>query len=87
MGADRGAVLRMVLSDGLWPALAGIAAGLAVSLAAGRLMETLLFDVTSRDPWIFATVPFVLLIIAVLASMIPARRAARIDPVETLRAD
>jgi ABC-type antimicrobial peptide transport system permease subunit len=87
MGAGKSTILRMVLSDGLWPAIAGIAAGLAVFIAAGRIMDALLYDVTSRDPGTYITVPVVLLIIAVFPSILPAYRATRIDPVETLRAD
>jgi len=87
MGAGKGEIIRMVLSDGLWPALAGIAVGLAVSFSAGRILEALLYDVSPLDPWILTLVPVVILATALLSSLTPARRASRVDPVTALRAE
>jgi putative ABC transport system permease protein len=87
LGAARGEIVRMVVSDGLRPALAGIVAGLTVALLAGRVMETLLYDVASRDPITLTSAPVVVLGVAVLAILAPARRASRVDPVSMLRAE
>jgi predicted permease len=87
MGADKGTILRMVLSNGLWPALAGIALGIAASFSAGRALEAILYEVTPLDPWILISVPAVLLVTTLLASLVPARRATLVDPVQTLRAE
>jgi len=87
MGASKGEIVRMVISDGLWPALAGAAVGLAASLFAGRLLEALLYGVTPRDPWILISVPAVVVCVALLSSLTPARRAGRVDPVVALRTE
>jgi ABC-type antimicrobial peptide transport system permease subunit len=68
-------------------ALAGIAVGLVVALAGSRLIESLLYGVSPRDPAIFAATTVTLLGVALLACWLPARRAAGISPVEALRAD
>ena len=65
----------------------GIAAGLAGAFAVTRLTRGFLFGVSPTDPWIFATIPFVLLAVAVLASAVPARRATRLDPMMSLRTE
>ncbi len=87
LGARAQEIVRMVVSDGLRPVVLGLAAGLAVSLVVGRVLEALLFGITPRDPWTFAAVPVVLLLAALLAALVPARRATRVDPVEALRAE
>ena len=68
-------------------AVAGIAVGLALALGFSRIMSGLLFGVTPLDPLTFALVPVVLLAVAVLASVVPARRAASVDPMVALRAE
>ncbi len=87
MGADKATILRMILSNGLWPALSGIALGLTISFAAGRVLEAILYEVTPWDPWILISVPAVILVTTLLSSLLPARRATLVDPVETLRAE
>jgi len=85
LGADRGDVSRMVVRQGLRMTVAGVALGIPAAVFATRLMSSLLYGVESVDPWTFACVPLFLLTIATLASYLPARRAASVSPVESLR--
>ncbi|MGH9782370.1 MAG: FtsX-like permease family protein, partial [Candidatus Acidiferrales bacterium] len=80
-----GDVLRMILRQGAKLALAGVAIGLVVSLGLTRLMSSLLFSVSAADPLTFAAVAVVLVVVAMLACYIPARRALRVDPMVALR--
>jgi ABC-type lipoprotein release transport system permease subunit len=68
-------------------ALAGVLAGLAAALAGGRLMSSLLYDVSPRDPVVFAATAVTLFGVATFACWLPARHAAHVSPVEALRAD
>jgi putative ABC transport system permease protein len=85
LGAQRRDVLRLVLRKGMALALIGIAVGLAGALALTRLMVSLLFQVTATDATTFTAVPALLLIVALLACFIPARRATKVDPLVALR--
>jgi predicted permease len=85
LGAQIGAVTRLVVGQSLAIVAAGVALGVACALAGTRLLRSLLFDVSPSDPLVLAAAALVLLIVAVLASAGPARRAARIDPVEAMR--
>jgi predicted permease len=87
LGAAPGSVLRLVVAQGMAVALAGTGAGLLAALGLSRLMEGLLFGVGSTDPATYAGVAGLLLVIALLASYLPARRAARIDPTSALRSE
>jgi ABC-type antimicrobial peptide transport system permease subunit len=87
LGARYESVLVLVLRQGLKLAGSGILAGVVVALALTRLLSSLLFGVSPTDPVTFATAPLLLLGVATLASWIPARRAARIDPLLALRQD
>jgi putative ABC transport system permease protein len=87
IGAERNSVLGMVLKDGLPMVMAGLVLGIVGSLALTRLLESMLFGVGMRDPAIFASAPLILFAVAVIAMLIPARRATRVDPVEALRSE
>ncbi len=87
LGAPRTGVVGMVVGRGLALTLAGAAVGLAGALALSRLLRTLLFGVGPTDPVTFAAAPLVLLAVAALASYLPARRAARVDPMIALRSE
>src|SRR6185437_10421483 len=87
LGADAGRVQRMVVGRGLSLAVAGILAGLAGALVLTRFMRSILFGVGTTDPATFVGVTLVLLGVALLASWIPARRAARVDPLVAMRAE
>jgi ABC-type antimicrobial peptide transport system permease subunit len=87
LGADPGSVASMILRQGAGVALAGLAVGLATALAGGRLIASLLYGVSPRDPGVLAFTTLLLLGVALLACWLPARRAARLSPLEALRAD
>ncbi len=87
LGARRADVLRVVVGQGLGLAAAGTGVGLLGALAATRLLRALLFGVSPTDPVTFAVIPLVLLGVAALASLVPARRALRADATAALRAD
>ena len=85
LGAGPTEILRLVLRGGLGPAVVGSGLGVLVSLAGGRLMESVLYGISPRDPWTLVVVPLVLLGVAVGAVVVPARRAMRVDPAAVLR--
>jgi predicted permease len=87
LGATRGGVARLVIREGVSVAVVGLAAGLLGALAAGRLLASLLYGVEASDPVTFASAALFLLAVALLASALPALRAARLDPVEVLRSE
>jgi macrolide transport system ATP-binding/permease protein len=87
LGAQRSTVYQMVLKEAGRLAMLGIVIGLVCAVAAGSLMRGLLFGVPSWDVSTLAAVAAALAISALLASYIPARRAALLDPVESLRAE
>ncbi|CAN5884549.1 hypothetical protein BH24ACI5_BH24ACI5_23500 [soil metagenome] len=87
LGAEHGDVLRLVLSEGIATAAGGVAVGLAGAAAVTGVMTSLLFGITARDPLAFGAGALVLLVVAVLASYIPALRATRVEPVAALRAE
>lgn len=85
LGAQRGDVLKLVLGHGFRLALAGVVLGVIGSLAATRLLSSLLFGVSTKDPLTLLIVSVLLTIVALLACYIPARRAMKVDPLEALR--
>ncbi|HET9530503.1 MAG TPA: ABC transporter permease [Blastocatellia bacterium] len=87
LGAQTGDVLRMVVGQGLKLALAGIIIGLAAALAVTRVLESLLYGTSTKDALTFSIISLLLMIVAVLASYIPARRATKVDPIVALRHD
>lgn len=87
LGARRGRVIGMVLGEGMRLVLIGAALGLATALAAARLVSGMLYGASALDPIAFIGVPLVLLGVAALAVLLPARRAASVQPARALRAD
>jgi putative ABC transport system permease protein len=87
LGAEPGSVAALIVRQGGIVALAGVLAGLAAALVGGRLIASLLYDVSPRDPAVFAATAVTLFGVATLACWVPARRAAHVSPVEALRAD
>jgi putative ABC transport system permease protein len=87
LGASPGTIQRQALLTGLVPALAGLAIGSLASLAAAGLLRNLVGELPAMAPAMFAAVASVLMGVAVVASWLPARRAAAADPLSALRAD
>jgi ABC-type antimicrobial peptide transport system permease subunit len=87
LGATQRTVLRLVVKQGMMLALGGVVIGLIAALAFSHLVSGLLFDVKATDPLTFAGIAILLTIVALVASYIPARRAARIDPMISLRCE
>ncbi|QNI33743.1 ABC transporter permease [Alloacidobacterium dinghuense] len=85
LGAQSGRVLRMILREASWLAVIGIFAGLAIAIAMGRLIASMLFGLKSYDPLTLGGAALMLISIALAASLVPARRAATIDPIKALR--
>ncbi|HVG37951.1 MAG TPA: FtsX-like permease family protein, partial [Pyrinomonadaceae bacterium] len=85
LGAQRGDVLRLVIGQGLWLVVLGIAIGLPATLLGARLIASLLYGVGAADPVTFGAISLALLAVAVAASYIPARRATKVDPLTALR--
>ena len=85
LGAQSREVRRLVLIQGMKPALAGIVAGLIGAAFGTQLLRSLLFGIGPGDPLTFVSVPLLLLAVAVAACLIPAMRATRIDPTMALR--
>jgi putative ABC transport system permease protein len=86
LGARTSDVLRLVIVEGMSPALVGVAAGTIAALAAAKVMNTLVFGVSASDPLTLAAVGATLALVALMASLVPAYRALRLDPVKVLRA-
>ena len=85
MGAERRDVVRMVLGEAGWLVAAGLVAGTLLALAGGRFARSLLFQLNPTDPATVASAIALLIVIGLLAGMIPARRASRVDPAIALR--
>jgi predicted permease len=87
LGAQRGDVMRLVVGEGARMTLAGVAVGITAAFGLTRLMTNQLFGVTSYDPLTFVAVAVLLVLVALLACYLPARRAIRVDPVVALRCE
>ena len=85
LGARTADVLRMVVAEGMTPTLIGIASGAVAALASARLLEKLVFGVSAADPLTLGAVAGTLAFVALIASVVPAYRAARVDPLNALR--
>ncbi|MCI0422872.1 MAG: FtsX-like permease family protein, partial [Acidobacteria bacterium] len=87
LGARTADVLRLLLGQGMKLVAIGVAIGLAAAVALTRLISTLLFDVRATDPVTFVMIAMLLAVVALLACYIPARRAAKVDPMIALRSE
>ena len=87
LGARTSDVLRLVIVEGMSPALVGVAAGTIAALASARVIRTLVFGVSASDPVTLAATGATLALVALIASLVPACRALRLDPVKALRAE
>ncbi len=79
--------MRLVVGQGMRPAILGLGVGLGAAYYGGRVMETLIFGVQPRDPLIFAATGVLLVVVTLVATALPAYRASHVDPVTALRAD
>ena len=87
LGATRHAILSLVMRGGIRLALGGVAIGMAGALFLTRLMRSLLFGIATTDALTFCAIPLLLMFVSLLATGIPAHRAAQVDPAECLRYD
>lgn len=87
LGARIGDVLRQVVGEGVRTVAMGVALGIGLALAAGRLIAAMLYGIAPSDPVVLAVVSATLLVVAALAAVVPAWRAARVDPLTALRAE
>jgi ABC-type antimicrobial peptide transport system permease subunit len=85
LGADRASTLRMILGEGLKVTMVGVGVGLLLAIAVGKLLAGFLFDIRSVDPMVIGIAPVMLALVAMFACWVPARRAARVDPMIALR--
>ncbi|MDQ3069661.1 MAG: FtsX-like permease family protein, partial [Acidobacteriota bacterium] len=86
LGARTGDVLRLVVMEGMTPALIGIGVGAVAALGSAKVLERLVFGVSAADPLTLGAVAGTLALVALLASLVPAYRASRVDPLTALRA-
>ena len=87
LGAQTADVLRMVLRQGMTPVVIGLAIGLAATFAVGRLLATQLYQVSPHNPFLLSLTAALLVAAALLACLIPARRASLVNPIEALRTE
>jgi len=87
LGATRADVLRQVLYQGMAFVGIGIVIGLAAALMLGRVVQALLYNVSPRDPVTLAAITVLLAVVALVACLLPARRATKVDPIVALRAE
>jgi ABC-type antimicrobial peptide transport system permease subunit len=85
LGAEKSTVLRMVAWQGLTLTLVGLGCGLPIAFGLGKVTSSVLYGISPSDPVTFVAIPLLLLLVGLAASLIPARRAARVDPMVALR--
>jgi putative ABC transport system permease protein len=85
LGAEMGQVRNMIVRQGMGLALAGVAIGLGAAWALAQVIQSFLFGVKTHDPKVFVAVPIVLALVALLAVWLPAMRASRVNPIDSLR--
>jgi putative ABC transport system permease protein len=85
LGATRGHVLGLVVGQAMALVIAGVVLGVGAGLALASALRAMVYQVSERDPWTFATIAAILLVVGLLASVLPARRATRVDPIVALR--
>ena len=87
LGAQAGAVLRMIMGEGSIMLVSGVALGLLLAMATAKILSGILYGVGALDPIAFTVAPLVLTISALIATWLPARRATQVDPARALRAE
>jgi ABC-type antimicrobial peptide transport system permease subunit len=87
LGAESGTVRKMILAQGMRLAVIGVSVGLVAAFGLARLIGTMLYGVTARDPLVFVAMPLTLTAVALVGVWLPARRAVKVDPVIALRAE
>jgi len=87
LGAQTRDVLRLVVNQGMRPVVIGLAIGIVSAFALGRLLTTQLYEVSAHNPVLLAASTILLAAIALIACLVPARRAAHVDPIQALRAE
>ena len=85
LGASRRSVMRLVVRQGLFVAIVGVVLGIGGGLALTSLLSSMLFQVTPTDPYTFAVCAVLMLLVALVATWLPAARASRVDPMVALR--
>jgi putative ABC transport system permease protein len=85
LGAEESRVRNMVVRQGMGLALGGVVIGIAAAFGLTRFLESLLFGVKARDPMVFVSVPAILIVVALFAVWLPAMRASKVNPVDSLR--
>ena len=87
LGAQTADVLKLVFGQGMMPVVIGLASGIAAALALGRLLRTQLYHISPHNPTLLFTTAIVLVLVAMIACLLPARRATQVDPIQALRAE
>ncbi len=87
LGAQAADVLKLVFGQGMMPVVIGLASGIAAALALGRLLRTQLYHISPHNPTLLFTTAIVLVLVAMVACLLPARRATQVDPIQALRAE